>query len=145
MSINTDERHTPDELFNELDNEFHFVIDLASTDENRKCNQNFTLQNSALNQSWPRGNCFLNCPYSEIYIWMRKCLIEAEQGSTIICVLPCDTSTKWFHHWIWNKHFHRPRKGRIMRCPDKRYKFIDNPAKFATLIIIFNGKECIGE
>ena len=34
---------TPQELFDELDREFHFTLDAASSDDNAKCIHHFTL------------------------------------------------------------------------------------------------------
>ena len=36
FTSNSDEWETPQELFNELDDEFHFTVDACATDENHK-------------------------------------------------------------------------------------------------------------
>lgn len=41
-SSNSDEWATPQDLFDELDAEFHFTLDPCSTDENAKCKKHFT-------------------------------------------------------------------------------------------------------
>ena len=46
---------TPDDFFKQLDDEFHFVADMASDDDNAKCEVHFTKENSALNHSWNLG------------------------------------------------------------------------------------------
>lgn len=43
---------TPQELFDQLDAEFHFTLDAASSDANHKCPKYFTAENSAFNHEW---------------------------------------------------------------------------------------------
>lgn len=46
---------TPDDLFQELDNEFHFKLDAAANSWNAKCNRFFTPAMDALKQCWDVG------------------------------------------------------------------------------------------
>lgn len=50
---------TPQELFDQLDAEFHFTMDAASSDANHKCPKYFTAENSAFNHAWGGGDGFL--------------------------------------------------------------------------------------
>ena len=43
---------TPDELFRQLDDEFHFNLDPCSTDANAKCERHFTIADDGLSQNW---------------------------------------------------------------------------------------------
>ena len=52
FSSATDEWATPQALFDELDAEFHFNLDPASTDLNHKCQRYFTKAEDGLLQSW---------------------------------------------------------------------------------------------
>ena len=52
FSSNSDEWTTPKELFNELNNEFNFTLDAASTIQNSKCDKFFTQKEDGLKQSW---------------------------------------------------------------------------------------------
>ena len=50
---------TPQELFDQLDAEFHFTLDAASSDANHKCPKYFTAENSAFNHEWGGGEGIL--------------------------------------------------------------------------------------
>lgn len=43
---------TPQELFDKLNKEFNFTVDVASTDENTKCEKHYTLDTDGLSQKW---------------------------------------------------------------------------------------------
>lgn len=43
---------TPQDFFDKLDAEFHFTLDAASSDENAKCKNHFTVQDNDLSQNW---------------------------------------------------------------------------------------------
>ena len=65
---------TPQDFFDELDSEFHFVLDPAATDKTAKCSLYYTPETDGLSQSWDRGGAvFCNPPYGrEIGKWVRK-------------------------------------------------------------------------
>lgn len=52
MSSNSDEWETPPELFDELNEEFHFTLDPCCTYENAKCAKHYTIEEDGLVQSW---------------------------------------------------------------------------------------------
>ena len=68
----TPEWSTPRDLFDELDAEFHFDLDVASTDENALCEKHYTKDDDGLANEWT-GSVWCNPPYGrEIGKWMRK-------------------------------------------------------------------------
>ena len=46
---------TPQKFFNDLNDEFHFVLDAAATPESAKCPVFFTPEQDGLKQSWQLG------------------------------------------------------------------------------------------
>ena len=40
---------------------------------------------------------FVVVDYSDVEMWLDKCLSEAEQGRTVVALIPARTSTSWFH------------------------------------------------
>ncbi len=138
-SRKTDERSTPDNLFLPLDEEFHFTLDPCSTHENAKCERHYTREENGLLQSWRDEIVFMNPPYSNIPAWLYKAWHDNyECNATIVCILPCDTSTRWFHDYLWNDISHSPKKGVQLRFPKGRFKFgYTTSPKFATIIAIF--------
>jgi predicted transcriptional regulator len=93
-SSNSDLWETPQYLFDELNREFHFDLDVCATKENTKCDKYFTPETDGLNQAW-QGNCFMNPPYGrEIYKWIKKAYDSSLHGTVVVCLLPARTDTK---------------------------------------------------
>lgn len=132
----SNEWETPIELFDLLDKEFHFTLDPCSTEENKKCSNYFTKKEDGLIQSWNQGRVFMNCPYDKtIENWIKKAYEESLMGATIVCLIPNNSDTKWFHEYI--------RKTKEVRFLLGRVKFtyknilIKNPPRFSNIIAIF--------
>lgn len=49
---NSDEWATPWGLFEELDSEFNFSVDVCATDDNHKCKKYYTKETDGLIQNW---------------------------------------------------------------------------------------------
>lgn len=83
-----DDRHTPDDLFNELAAKHGgFTLDAAASDVNKKCARWFTKETDGLAQSWAGERVWLNPPYSEIRPWVEKALRETAAGCPIVAML----------------------------------------------------------
>ena len=105
---------TPKELFDELDREFHFTLDPASTDENAVCKKHFTPREDGLTQSWHGETVFCNPPYGrDLPVWIEKAATEARKGATVVMLIPARTDTKAFHDFIYGKAEIRFLKGRL--------------------------------
>ena len=52
FTSNSDEWATPQALFDELNNEFNFNLDVCATEENHKCETYFTKEEDGLSQNW---------------------------------------------------------------------------------------------
>jgi site-specific DNA-methyltransferase (adenine-specific) len=101
-----DERATPQDFFDTLNAEFHFDIDCAATDLNRKCPLWFGKSGKALNaleEDWNGMTCFLNPPYSQAGAFIAKAREEADKGATVVFLLPVRSDTKYWHQYIWDK------------------------------------------
>ena len=46
---------TPQDLYDQLDDEFHFVLDAAATSKSAKCDMYYTPEDDGLSQTWNRG------------------------------------------------------------------------------------------
>jgi site-specific DNA-methyltransferase (adenine-specific) len=131
FTSNTDEWSTPQDLFDQLNDEFCFTLDVCSTHENAKCLRHFTREEDGLSRYW-RGVCWMNPPYGrEIGKWIQKAHHEKLLGATIVCLLPARTDTKWFHDYIYNQAEIRFLKGRLKFGNSK------NSAPFPSMIVIF--------
>ena len=52
LSSKTDNWATPQDFYDELNEEFHFTLDPCSSDENHKCEKYFTKKQDVLSQNW---------------------------------------------------------------------------------------------
>ena len=59
FTSNSDEWETPQAVFDELDEEFHFNLDPCATDKNRKCETYFTKDQNDLEKDWGGVQSFL--------------------------------------------------------------------------------------
>lgn len=70
----TDEWETPQELFNKLNDEFHFTLDVCATMENAKTARYFTKEQDGLSKDWTGETVWCNPPYGrQMYAWIHKC------------------------------------------------------------------------
>ena len=97
-SSETDLWSTPQDLFDELDAEFGFTLDVCATVENAKCAAFFTAAQDGLAQEWT-GVCWMNPPYGdEIGRWVAKAYESGRAGATVVCLVPLRLDTRW----AWN-------------------------------------------
>lgn len=55
FTSNSDIWETPQEFFEELNNEFHFTLDACANKDNAKCERYFSEEENGLEQSWGGG------------------------------------------------------------------------------------------
>ncbi len=90
------EWETPQWLFDLLDNEFHFQVDVCASENNHKCERYYSRADDGLTQDWP-AICWMNPPYGrEIALWMAKATAEARKGIVVVCLVPARTDTEWW-------------------------------------------------
>jgi len=88
---------TPQELFDELDKEFHFTLDPCASDWNAKCKKYFTEKDDGLKQDWNGEIVFMNPPYGkDLKNWIQKAY---ESKTTVVCLVPAATDTLWWHDY----------------------------------------------
>lgn len=123
---------TPQNLFDKLNKEFHFTLDVCALPETAKCENYFTPQIDGLKQEWS-GVCWMNPPYGkEIGIWLEKAYIESLKGVTVVCLIPSRTDTKYWHNYCMKADEIRFIKGRL------KFGNSTNSAPFPSALIIFN-------
>ena len=126
---------TPQWLFNQLDKEFNFELDVCATDDNAKCSKYFTPQENGLKQKW-EGICWMNPPYGrEIGAWVKKAYESSLEGATVVCLLPARTDTKWWHEYCMKASEIRFIKGRLKFGNSK------NSAPFPSAIVVFSNTQ----
>nr|DAO51967.1 MAG TPA: DNA N-6-adenine-methyltransferase [Caudoviricetes sp.] len=129
---NSEEWGTPQELFNRLNEEFNFTLDICASEENAKCPKYYTKEEDALKQEWG-GVIWMNPPYGRrIGNWVKKAKETARQGkATVVCLLPARTDTAWWHDYVMKANEIRLIRGRL--------KFGDGKgsAPFPSAIVVF--------
>lgn len=131
FSSKSAEWETPQDLFDKLNEEFHFTLDVCATPENTKCEHYYTSEQDGLSQPW-KGVIWCNPPYGKsIGSWVRRGLLAAADGNVVVMLLPARTDTRWFHEYIYNKAETRFIKGRLKFGGNK------NAAPFPSMIVVF--------
>jgi len=131
FSSKTDEWETPQDLFDDLNEKYHFDIDVCALPENAKLEEYFDPEDDGLSQAW-WGTCWMNPPYGRaIKKWMRKAYEESQNGSVVVCLVPARTDTAWWHDYAM--------KGDITFIRG-RLKFggHKNSAPFPSAIVVFS-------
>jgi phage N-6-adenine-methyltransferase len=121
---------TPQFLFDGLNAEFGFELDVCATAQNAKCRRFIAPEDDALSQRW-EGVCWMNPPYGrEIDRWMRKAFESAQEGATVVCLVPARTDTNWWHRYAMRGEI-RFLRGRL------KFGHSDNSAPFPSAVVVF--------
>ena len=132
FSSNSVEWETPQELFDSLNEEFHFTLDPCSTDLNAKCHKHFTKEQDGLAQDWSGEIVYCNPPYGrEMPKRIRKCYEHYVGGGIAVMLIPARTDTKAFHEYIYGKAEIRFIRGRL------RFNGAKSTAPFPSMIVIY--------
>jgi len=129
---NTDNWATPPEVFEDLDREFAFTLDVCASESNAKCERFYTRADDGLRQPWS-GVCWMNPPYGRtIGKWVKRAQEAAAGGATVVCLLPARTDTAWWHD-------HVAEHATEIRFLRGRLKFggAENSAPFPSAIVVF--------
>lgn len=127
---------TPQEIFDNLNAEFHFTLDPCAEPETAKCKKYYTKEDNGLIQDWGKEIVFCNPPYSDKQQteWVKKCYEHGKNGGIAVMLIPARTDTKRFHEYIYNKAEIRFVRGRLKFGDSK------NSAPFPSMVVIFGNK-----
>ncbi len=131
----SEEWETPQLLYQQLDKEFHFTVDVCATPQNAKTPRFWTKTEDGLAQSWAGERCFMNPPYGRaIAAWVRKASEAAAGGALVVALLPARTDTIWWHEYVRQAEV-RFLRGRL------RFNSAKTGAPFPSAIVIFRQKD----
>lgn len=105
---------TPQDLFDRLNAQYQFTLDVCATPENAKCARYFTSELNALLQGWGEERVWCNPPYGrEISHWVQRCAnARGHTGGVAswvepkwipdlaVMLLPARTDTRWWHDYV---------------------------------------------
>ena len=132
-----DDWETPQFLFDGLNAEFGFELDVCASSSNAKCNTYFDKTANGLAQPWS-GVCWMNPPYGRtIEKWVHKAFYESQlRGALVVCLLPARTDTRWWHKYVSRASEVRYLKGRL------KFAGAENSAPFPSAVVIFKPPRC---
>lgn len=119
---------TPKNIWNNLQNEFNFTIDLCASDRNYLIKRYYTKEQNALVQNWDNeiGYCH---PIFDVNI--PKFIAKAfKHNCFIVYLLPASTHAVYFHKYLWDSNNNTPKKNieiRFLEMDRKNgYKFLSD-------------------
>ena len=119
----------PTSVFDKVNAEFNFTIDVCANADNAKCKAYYDEHLNGLEQQW-LGVCWCNPPYGRgIGDWIKK---ASEADATVVCLVPARTDTAWWHDYAM--------KATDIRFIRGRLKFGDskNSAPFPSALLVFD-------
>ena len=125
-----DDWETPQDLFRQYDDRFHFTLDVCATEKTAKCQRYFTKEQNALLQEWGGERCWCNPPYGRIIADFVKKAVESK--ALTVMLIPARTDTRWFHDYIYNRYPVEFIKGRI------RFVGAGSTAPFPSMAVIID-------
>ena len=153
LSSATDQWPTPQDFFDRLHAEFGFVLDVCADASNAKAPAYYGLDHAdparrdGLAQDWAAeaarlgGPAFMNSPYGRhIGDWMAKARQAADDGATVVALVPVRADTAWWHEHVLGS-------GAEVRYVRGRLTFGDatNTAAFASAVVIFRPSDIPGQ
>ena len=122
---------TPDHLFRELNDEFHFTVDASATAENTKCPRYFSPEQDGLLQDWGQERIWCNPPYNAVADWLAKAHNSSRAGALCVLLIPSRTDTKAWHEHAMHASEIRFVRGRL------RFGNAKHTAPFPSALVIF--------
>jgi site-specific DNA-methyltransferase (adenine-specific) len=129
---NREDWETPQRLFDELNNEFGFTLDVCATPETAKCAKYYTPSEDGPTQDWTGEVVFCNPPYGRKQdAWIQKCSAHGAQGGVAVMLLPVRTDTVRFHDMLHGKAEIRFLRGRL------KFGKAKHSAPFPSMVFVF--------
>lgn len=110
-----DDRGTPQDFFDDLNEQYRFTLDVAAAPHNAKCANYYTRLADGLLQPWT-GSVWCNPPYSGLDRWLEKAWSEWWRGDwrppnvptdwpsaphSIVMLLPANRPEQpWWQKWV---------------------------------------------
>jgi len=133
FSSKSSEWTTPQDFYEELNKVYNFTLDPCATKESAKCEKYFTPEDDGLNQDWTGHTVFMNPPYGRsIKLWIKKAWEASRKGgTTVVCLIPARTDTRYWHDYCMKAHRVYFVKGRL------KFGGETNSAPFPSAVVVF--------
>ena len=134
---------TPGELFDRLDKEFAFTLDLCASESNALCDAFVDKEEDCLAVEWdwaahsPRlYTAWMNPPWGRgVGKFVQRAYEQSRKyGLRVVCLLPANTDTRWWRDWVWKASEVRLITGRLhFVCDDGR----TGPCPTGACVVVF--------
>ena len=105
---------TPQDLFDALNKEFGFTADVCANRSNNLCFRYFSEEKSALENEWYDGAHFINPPYSQTELFIKRATEQAKKNNVdVVALVNANTDTKWFGEAVKSANEVRLLTGRV--------------------------------
>lgn len=126
---------TPQDLYDKLNDEFGFNLDACASEWNKKHIYYFDEHKNGLIQDWGTNKVFMNPPYGKVLNdWMKKAYESAQNGATVVCLVPAATDTAWWHDYAMKGEIRFLRGRPRFKTPEGTWQNTFSPS----VIVIFN-------
>lgn len=130
-----DDWETPPDVFDPLNREFGFTLDVAAQAHNAKCERFISPDDDGLVSDWGANVCWCNPPYgAAIASWIRKAWLASKYGATVVMLIPSRTDTAWWHDYAARGDV-RFLRGRVQFYRDGNPIGVNAP--FASAVVVF--------
>ena len=135
FSSKSDDWETPQDLFDRLNAEYGFTLDVCASAGNAKCRLFFSKEQDGLAQDWRGFRCWMNPPYGRsIGLWVGKAhrSFQGANKGLCVCLLPSRTDTAWWHDYVMKANTLIFLRGRLKFGGHK------NSAPFPSALVLFS-------
>lgn len=141
---------TPVDLWESLNKEFGFTIDICASDENHLVERYYTKENNALTKSWENEIAYIH-PLFDLNIGKFVKKAFETKNITAVFLLPASTHTVYFHDYFYKN----PNcEIRFLKKPKMGFRFgkddgsKDEPDKIGyikpLMVVVMRNKEPLG-
>jgi len=135
FSSNDQGLETPQWLFDLLDAEYKFTLDVCATKKTAKCWNYYTPADNGLRRRW-EGSVWCNPPYGrDIGLWTARAVhqIHYKRLQRAVFLLPVRTDTRWWHDTVMHG-------AKVLRFIDGRLRFVGTKgsAPFPSVIVVYS-------
>ena len=126
---------TPQDLYDALNAEFSFGLDVCALPYNAKCPRFYSPEQDGLKQPWD-ANCWCNPPFDRsMGTWVRRCYEAAQAGHTAVVLIHGNYhDTQWWHDYAMKASEIRYLRGR------PKFHDGDYTAALRTMVAVFRPK-----
>lgn len=145
-----DNRGTLPEIFDPINAEFKFTLDVAASDRNHKCARYFTLKDDGLSLPWRGERVWCNPPFSNLAAWAAKAHHETTLGGCplVVMLLPNNRCEQvWWQNYVEpfrdrglgiSTRFLKGRP-RFIKPPEAKMPVKGDRPPFGLTLVIFEG------